>query len=283
MENGTTFWYGSARLDHPDPACVPTNLPPRPCDLGINLYSSVDLYRWKFESRVIDALNSSENGLDLERPKVLRCEGTGRYVMWLRGTPIYNGTQLKVGVLTAPTPRGPWRWEGNPTDPFHLVGGRYQFGDATLWSDPGTGKAFVYWRARTPQDGFRAMELNDTCTGVRPETDTQVFCSPNREAPAFFSHAGGYYLWASGTLGWSPVQAYLYRGPTPLGPFNSTLGHGWHAFVKGADFNSTGAWHIRDGYLPSGHDWVPQRQTDLCVPARMSAHGPSATLCLCYR
>lgn len=133
------------------------------------------------------------------------------------------------------------------------------------------------WSSTTPALAY------DTCTGVRPETDTQVFCSPNREAPAFFSHAGGYYLWASGTLGWSPVQGYLYRGPTPLGPFNSTLGHGWHAFVKGADFNSTGAWHIRDGYLPSGHDWVPQRQTDLCAQASMSAQGPSATLCLCYR
>jgi hypothetical protein len=100
----------SSRLNHPDPACVPTDLPPRPCDLGINLYSSADLYRWKFESQVVAAVNSSENGLDLERPKVVRCSGTGRYVMWLRGTPIYNGTQLKVGVLTAPTPRGPWRW-----------------------------------------------------------------------------------------------------------------------------------------------------------------------------
>jgi hypothetical protein len=34
------------------------------------------------------------------------------------------------------------------------------------------------------------MELNETCTGVRPGTDTPVFRSPNREAPAFFSHAG---------------------------------------------------------------------------------------------
>eukprot|EP01046_Picozoa_sp_COSAG06_P071225 COSAG06_NODE_20283_length_801_cov_6.035556_1_plen_102_part_00 len=76
------------------------------------------------------------------------------------------------------------------------------------------------------------------------------------------------------------MQGYLYQGPTPLGPFNSTLGahrgnsffealfksgktlylprqaqdthmrnaeangvstgHGWHAFVKGPNFNSSG-------------------------------------------
>ena len=110
--------------------------------------------------------------------------------MWLRGTPIYNGTKLKVGVLTAPTPHGPWRWVGNQTDPFTLVGGKYQYGDSTLWTDPDTGKAYVYWRARTDLDGFRAMELDDACTGVRPASDTRIFRSPNREAPAFFSHAG---------------------------------------------------------------------------------------------
>ena len=102
------------------------------------------------------------------------------------------------------------------------------------------------------------------------------------------------------------MQGYLYQGTTPLGPFNSTLGaetpvfgalfeiwktfhlarqaqdthmrkveangvstgHGWHAFVKGPNFNSSGSggggsWTMRNGYLPSGHDWIPQRQTTL--------------------
>ena len=45
--------------------------------------------------------------------------------------------------------------EGNQTDPFQLVDGKYQYGDATLWSDPDTGKGYVYWRARTPQDGAK--------------------------------------------------------------------------------------------------------------------------------
>ena len=33
----------------------------------------------------------------LERPKVVMCR-PGHYVMWLRGTPITNGTDLTVGV-----------------------------------------------------------------------------------------------------------------------------------------------------------------------------------------
>ena len=84
-----------------------------------------------------------------------------------------------------------------------------------------------YWRARTPQAGFRAMQLNDDCTDVVKATDTQVFTSPNREAPAFFAHAGSFYLWASGTMGWSPIQGYLYVPPwKPQGlPCTNALQH----------------------------------------------------------
>eukprot|EP00729_Bicosta_minor_P007001 gene7001-5759_t len=224
VENGTYFWYGSARKDCFD---NPGN------DTGIHLYSSTDLYNWKFESLVVKRFTRAsgvENGLDIERPKVVRC----KYVMWVRGTPIFNGTDLKVGVLTAPTPRGPWKWvydpkyknPANPKDPFHLVGpNKYQYGDHTLWENKDTNKFYLYWRARTQNAGFRGYQLNDDCTDVAPETDTHIFNSPNREAPAFFSHEGNFYLWASGTLGWTPVQAYVYKGATPLGPFNSSMGH----------------------------------------------------------
>ena len=68
------------------------------------------------------------------------------------------------------------------------------------------------------------MQLSEDCTDVIPSSDTKIFHSPNREAPAFFKHGGKYYLWTSGTLGWSPCEAYVYSGPTPLGPFNQSLG-----------------------------------------------------------
>lgn len=106
---------------------------------------------------------------------------------------------------------GPWKWvydpkyknPANPKDPFHLVGpNKYQYGDHTLWENKDTNKFYLYWRARTQNAGFRGYQLNDDCTDVAPETDTHIFNSPNREAPAFFSHEGNFYLWASGTLGW---------------------------------------------------------------------------------
>jgi hypothetical protein len=213
------YWYGSQRDGH---ACCH--------DGGINLYSSRDLYSWRFESKVLAAFNGSAtgNGLDLERPKVVKCASTGKYVMWVRGTGKGNTPQL-LAVATSSKPTGPFTFIGNQSDPFHTVApgnpnlpAGYQYADATLFQDPVSSKTFVYWRTRVdPQNtGFRAMELIDDCTKVKPETDTQLFQSSHREAPAMFFANHQYYLWTSGTDGWAPTNIHLYTADRPLGAFN---------------------------------------------------------------
>ena len=126
---------------------------------GIALYSSSDLYSWKYESLVLPvfnctsphALNSTKptavgtragvgkdasdypppsckngNGLDLERPKVVQCGGPGnggKFVMWVRGTGYGNTPQL-LGVLTADAPTGPFTFVSNRSgtdDPFNTI------------------------------------------------------------------------------------------------------------------------------------------------------------------
>ena len=232
LDKGTYYWYGSKRRGHNGSACCD--------DGGINLYSSRDLYNWDFESTVVPAFSTSGNattgnGLDLERPKVVRCASTGKYVMWLRGTGYGNTPQL-LGVATADTPTGPFTFEesATPGDPFHTIdpGNRnlpvgYQYADATLFQDPRSGSnatTYVYWRTRVnPQGtGFRAMRLTEDCLGVVPNSDTQLFQSPNREAPAVFFAHGQYYLWTSGTDGWNPTNIHLYTADTPLGAFNAS-------------------------------------------------------------
>ena len=71
----------------------------------------------------------------------------------------------------------------------------YQYADATLFQDPkDPRRIYVYWRTRVnPQNtGFRAMELSEDCLSVKPESDTQVFQSPNKEAPAVFFYGNQY-------------------------------------------------------------------------------------------
>ena len=218
------YWYGSQRNGW---KCCH--------DGGINLYSSVDLNNWKHEGLVLRTFNGSAtgNGLDLERPKVVRCAGTGKYVMWVRGTGAGNTPQL-LAVAVADKPAGPFAFVGNATNPFHTVDPGnpnlpvgYQYADATLFQDPRPGgdrRTYVYWRTRvnSRHTGFRAMELTSDCTGIRPETDTQLFQTPNREAPAAFFARGRYYLWTSGTMGWAPTTMHLYTSDSPLGAFNTS-------------------------------------------------------------
>lgn len=263
---GRYYWYGSARRGHPCDGGT--------CrDGGIHLYVSSDLYAWRFAGRVIAPSNGSAtgNGLDLERPKVLRCPATGKFVMWLRGTGRGNTPQL-LAVFAADAPTGPFRAAGNASDPFHTVfpGNRnlpagYQFADATLHQEA-SGRAFVYWRTRVnPQrTGFRAMQLSDDYLSVVPSSDTQLFPTADREAPAAFEHGGRHYLWTSGTEGWSACAAYLYVGDGPLGPFDRGLGRGWHAYDKPPGFNASApAWRARDGYLAKGDEWGDAREATL--------------------
>jgi len=266
---GTYYWFGSRRT---------MNATGTQMNGGISLYSSRDLYSWKFESVLIHPFNCTSpdatsaaasprgypapscrngNGLDLERPKVVQCGGPGgKFVMWVRGTGYGNSPQL-LGVLTADAPTGPYTFVSNASgsdDPFRTVApgiknypAGYQFADATLFTDPKAFKSYVYWRTRmttgvTGATGFRAMQLTDDCHGVLPATDMRVTQTPNREAPAMFVHEGMYYLYASGTMGWAPTTSYVYSASSPLGNFSASNQdeHYWHAYTKGVDGNSTG-------------------------------------------
>ena len=71
--------------------------------------------------------------------------------MWVRGTGYGNTPQL-VGILSAPTPTGPFQFVSNASgdDPFVTIGAGvknyppgYQYADATLFQDPATHKTYV--------------------------------------------------------------------------------------------------------------------------------------------
>ena len=205
--------------------------------------------------------------------------------MWVRGTGKGNTPQL-LGVLTAPRPTGPFTWvrKHGSMDPFHTVAKGianyppgYQYADATIWQHPNTGRAYVYWRTRVnpSNTGFRAMELTDDCLDVNRASDTQLFRTPNREAPAIFMHSNTIYLWTSGTWGWSPCQPFLYNASHPLGPFNTSLNHTWHTYSKPKGFNaSTLNYDVRDGFLADGDDWIPPRNSTLPQAESLCASSP---------
>jgi hypothetical protein len=170
----------------------------------------------------------------------------------------------------------------------------YQYADATLFQDPKTRKTYTYWRTRitsglTGPTGFRGMELTADCHSVVPESDTQLFHTPDREGPAMFVHEDTYYLWTSGTMGWESTAMFLYSADCPLGDFanSSNPGHGWHTYSKGKSGNSTSwnhTWLVRDGYIPQGSVWGNFTKQNLTLPAaRKLCAGADTCAGFCFR
>ena len=84
----------------------------------VNLYSSPDLRTWTFEGKIIrNGVTTPELGTSrmIERPKLLHCPLTGRWVIWCH----YEASDYsasEVGVFSAPDVHGPWQleWAGRP-------------------------------------------------------------------------------------------------------------------------------------------------------------------------
>ncbi|HWJ25720.1 MAG TPA: family 43 glycosylhydrolase, partial [Flavisolibacter sp.] len=72
FKNNTYYWYGEARG--------------KTASQGVNVYSSKDLYHWKFEALALspatDTLSDIRMGCVMERPKVIYNKKTKKYVMW---------------------------------------------------------------------------------------------------------------------------------------------------------------------------------------------------------
>ena len=102
--NSRYYWYGEHKI-----AGELGNT----AQVGVHAYSSADLVRWRDEGIVlsVEASGDLERGCILERPKVLHCPSTGRFVLWFHLEPkgvAYAGARLGVAESTSVT--GPFRF-----------------------------------------------------------------------------------------------------------------------------------------------------------------------------
>lgn len=101
---GTYYWYGEHKADTTSRAMV-----------GVTCYSSQDLRSWQNRGtalRVTDiAGHDIERGCILERPKVVYCERTGKFVMWFHLELKGRGYgAARYGVAVSDTPEGPFTY-----------------------------------------------------------------------------------------------------------------------------------------------------------------------------
>ena len=184
----TYFWYGEDYVRG-----------------GFSCYRSHDLASWHDCGRVLPAGAAPV----MERPRVLRCPATGRFVMWFHADDATYGT-AQAGVAVADAPEGP----------FELVRVAQPCGqqsrDLTLFADAdGTG-----WLVHS-------SEANKTLHLVRLTPDyldvestyVRAFADQEREAPCVFAARDQLYLLTSGCSGWRPNAALFGTAPSVEGPW----------------------------------------------------------------
>jgi hypothetical protein len=112
FDDGTYYWYGEDK-SAPNVTNEQGNLD-RVDVIGIHCYSSKDLVTWTDEGLVLKSVPDNEShdlhpANVLERPKVLKCPKTGKYVLWAHvDSPDYKKASLGVAISDSPT--GPFTY-----------------------------------------------------------------------------------------------------------------------------------------------------------------------------
>ena len=179
------------------------------CSQCFNLYNSTDLVTWKFVSCILNnkdivaPVQPSQGYFRMERPKILKCPGTGKYVMWFHcDTPSFS--IQSVGVLTADRVDGPYSFAA----PCFQPDGQPSYDMGTFVDAHGTGKGYLIRSVRNRFAGISRM--TDDCLNVTGITSS----GPNMEGQAIMRdeqgvlHAAGSHL-----TGWSSNAAQFVTSP----------------------------------------------------------------------
>ncbi|HEY1787014.1 MAG TPA: glycoside hydrolase family 43 protein [Verrucomicrobiae bacterium] len=108
-DQGIYYWFGEHKIQGPAG---------NDAHVGVHVYSSRDLYHWQDQGIALkishDPASDIAEGCILERPKVIHCPATGKYVMWFHLEPKGQGYgAARTGVAVADQPIGPFRFLGS--------------------------------------------------------------------------------------------------------------------------------------------------------------------------
>ncbi len=252
FHEGTWHWFGEHKVEGEEG---------NRALVGVHAYSSTDLYNWTDEGIVLPV--STEPGHDieagciLERPKVILCAATGKFVMWFHLERKGCGYDTaSSGVAVADRPTGPYAYLRaiRPNAMVHPINDRpdlhppslrkgelkgdhpltrlnviqskifardLQQGqmarDMTLFADD-DGKAYHIYSSEE-NSTLHISELSVDCLAPAGRF-VRVFEGRYMEAAAVFKRDGYYYLIASGCTGWAPNAARCAIAQHMMGPWH---------------------------------------------------------------
>lgn len=242
------YWYGEHRPGFDSDS-----------QRGVACYSSPNLREWRNEGIVLavsdDTTSVLAKGGIIERPKVVYCPKTGKYVLWfhheLRGRG-YGAAQ--AGVAVSDTPTGPFTLlrsgRVNPgIYPLNFTesqkNGKAKIEDFKEWWTPewrqavidgmftrrdhkggqmsrdmtifvdDDGKAYHVYSSEENAT-LQIAELTDDYT-AHTGRYIRIFPTGLKEAPVMFKHGGKYWMVTSGCTGWAPNKAQLLTADEIMG------------------------------------------------------------------
>lgn len=197
-KDGIYYWYGENKEK--------TKKGGKIWHWGVRCYTSLDLYNWVDKGLIIppdtdDFLSPLHPNHCMDRPHIIYCQNTGKYVAWLKI--MGEGNNQCLCVMEADDFLGPYNFVHKFYQPLQM-----NTGDFDLYVDEG-GKAYIIFDR--PHFEIIVADLNESFTevtgnfSVHCQTDGTV--SAGREAPVLFSKGDNKYLITSGTSWYYPNQA----------------------------------------------------------------------------
>lgn len=218
--DGIYYWYGMALRPLPYGA---EGCGGQVTETGVVMYSSKDLYEWKYEGVILPC--TKDIGTDLygpmrmERPKIIYNKTTNKYVLWCHYVkyPGDHGSEIgtaEAGVAVCDSVNGIYQWLGytRPIDKGGLVE------DFTLYKDCDEKAYFIYDRQTKDENYIHIVRLSDDYLSFTNDY-VKVNIMYKREAPAVVHYGKYYYMLTSGLTGWAYNQAKYYRSLNIMGPW----------------------------------------------------------------
>lgn len=170
---------------------------------GVRCYTSRDLYNWEDKGLIIppqpdDLQSPLHPTYCMDRPHILYCPKTGKFVAWLK---IMAGEVSQfMTVMQADSFMGPYEFVHKIYKPLEM-----DTGDFALHVDEDTGKAYIWFER--PHFQLVCATLTEDFTEATGEYSVHYdgLLPPfTREAPTFFERNGKKYLFTSDTSGYFP-------------------------------------------------------------------------------
>lgn len=178
----------------------------------VSCYRSKDLMNWEFRGNLLTRDSHAElDKANIERPKVVYNQKTGKYLMWMHYE--YGGNYDKARAAVA--------WSDDIEKPFTYVKSFRPFDnmsrDCTLYRDS-DGTAYFLSAARENYD-LILYKLTDDYLDVKEQLLT-LWPGGHREAPAIVKRGKYYFLMTSGCTGWAPNQGKYAYAKSLTGPWS---------------------------------------------------------------